>query len=322
MRPRLRNLLRFLSRPANALGLLIVGFFFFLAIAAPQIAPAVKRDLQSGYALSGRVTDQVPHPPSAGAPLGTLPGQYNVYTNLVWGTRSALAFGLVVALVTSTFGVFVGALSGYLGGRIGRLIMHITDGFLAVPVIVGIVLFQQMIFIAMSGTEFSFDPMKTDLNAGPLTPFQEFALHLDPVLPALILLSWMPYARLTYAMVGEVRQAMFVEAARAVGVKPLRIITRHVIPNTISPAVVMAARDVGAAVLLQATFTFIGMGNGSDWGNLLVLGRKFIIGPGGNPLLHWWVFVPVTLTLVLFGIGWNLLGDGLNEALNPRQGSS
>jgi peptide/nickel transport system permease protein len=82
--------------------------------------------------------------------------------------------------------------------------------------------------------------------------------------------------------------------------------------------IVLVARDVGGMVLLQATFTFIGLGGNSLWGMLLVRGRDWILGPGGNILTFWWVFMPATLALVLFGVGWNLLGDGLNEVLNPR----
>ena len=74
----------------------------------------------------------------------------------------------------------------------------------------------------------------------------------------------------------------------------------------------------GAMVILEASFTFIGISGYLPWGVLLVSGRNWIIGPGGNPLAYWWVFLPVTLALVLFGLGWNLLGDGLNDALNPK----
>ena len=111
----------------------------------------------------------------------------------------------------------------------------------------------------------------------------------------------------------------FMDAARALGASYLRIIFRHLLPNTISPAIVLAARDIGSLVLLQATFTFTGMGGGSDWGELLVLGRSYIFGPGGNPFRYWWVFFPATLTLVLFGIGWKLLGDGFTDWWNPRK---
>ena len=147
---------------------------------------------------------------------------------------------------------------------------------------------------------------------------QAISTGVNPLVLAFILFSWMPYARLVNGVVLQVKQAEFLVAARAIGVRNFRMILRYVIPNSITPALVLAARDVGGMVLLQATFTFIGLGGGSLWGYLLDQGRNWIISPSGNLLAYWWVFVPATLALVLFGIGWNLLGDGLNDWLNPR----
>jgi hypothetical protein len=96
------------------------------------------------------------------------------------------------------------------------------------------------------------------------------------------------------------------------------VIRRHLIPNSIGPALVMTARDVGNAVILQATFTFIGMGGTSAWGLLLSKGKDWVIGPGGDLLTYWWVFLPATLAVTTFGVAWNLVGDGLNEALDPN----
>jgi peptide/nickel transport system permease protein len=118
--------------------------------------------------------------------------------------------------------------------------------------------------------------------------------------------------------VARLKQEEYAMAARTIGATHLRIILRHLLPNGIAPAIVMAARDVGGMVILEAAFTFIGVGGGSPWGMLLVSGRDWIIGPGGNPLAYWWVFLPATLAVILFGVGWNLLGDGLNSALDPR----
>jgi peptide/nickel transport system permease protein len=95
------------------------------------------------------------------------------------------------------------------------------------------------------------------------------------------------------------------------------VIRHHLIPNSIGPAIVLGARDVGSAVILQATITFIGLGGDSPWGALLSMGRNFVIGPGGSLLTHWWVFLPATLVVILFGISWNLIGDGLNDVLMP-----
>ena len=119
-------------------------------------------------------------------------------------------------------------------------------------------------------------------------------------------------------MVRVVKEAEFVLASRSLGAGPLRIIFRHLLPNAITPAVVLLARDIGGMVVLGAAFTFVGIAGGSEWGTLLVISRDWILASPGNPLAYWWVYVPATAALVLFSVSWNLLGDGLNAALNPR----
>ncbi len=316
------GLRRFLSRWQNLLALAIVGFYVFVAVAAPRLAPPADphnpspfRRVVTGDTVAAQAASRgVPHLPSRDLPLGTVPGGLDVFYSLVWGTRPALRFGVIVALTTAGFGILMGAISGYFGGPVNRLTMRITDAFLTFPPIAGVFLFQQIMGQIMQQTMAGSSP------EAPLTALQRMLLTLkpDPVMLALILFSWMPYARIINADVARLKQTEYVLAARTVGVSNSRIILRHLLPNAIAPAIVLAARDVGAMVILETAFTFIGVGGGSPWGRLLVSGRNWIIGPGGNPLTYWWVFLPATLALVLFGIGWNLLGDGLNTALNPR----
>jgi len=115
-----------------------------------------------------------------------------------------------------------------------------------------------------------------------------------------------------------VKQAEYVVAAQALGAGHGRIILRHLVPNTISPAIILLAKDIGGLVLLQAAFTFIGIGGSSEWGQLLAYSRRYVIGPRGDIFTYWWTFLPVTIVIILFGVGWNLLGDGLSDWLNPR----
>ncbi len=324
----MRNLRRFFSRWQNWLGLLIVVFFIFVAVAAPLLSPNDPKN-PSVFKIVGRMTNYTPQPPNEKAPLGTLSAQISVYHALVWGTRSALGFGLSVALLSAVIGVLIGAAAASAGGWLNRLLMRATDAFLSFPIIAGVVLIQQVIttVLVQAGVYLSanrFGGMPAAPSATPsyflpegLSNFVLMLKDVDPLLIAFILFSWMPYARVTNAMVRRVQDSEFVQAARVSGARPARILFRHLLPNSISPAVVMAARDVGGMVLLQATFTFIGMGGGSPWGLILVRGRDWIITPGGL-FTYWWVFMPATLALVLFGIGWNLLGDGINDVLNPR----
>ena len=323
----MRTLRRFLIQWQNWLGLLIVALFLFIAIAAPVLSPDDPEN-PGPLKVVGRLTDYRPHPPSQVAPLGTLPGQVSIYHMLVWGTRSAIVFGLSVAAFTAVVGVLIGTTSAYFGGFFNDLMMRITDAFLTFPVIAGVVLIQQMVNIALYnlGARFSMGGLGgllVTVSGSILTPedmpsWLVLLQEINPVMIAFILFSWMPYARIMNTVVLRVKQTEYIQATRALGAGHARIIFRHLIPNAIAPVIVLAARDVGGMVLLQATFTFIGMGGDSLWGTLLVKGRDWIISPGGNILTYWWIFLPATLALVLFGVGWNLVGDGLNEVLNPR----
>jgi len=317
----------FFSRWQNLLGLVLVTLFVVVAIAAPWLSP---QDPQNPGPLKwvGRAIDFEPRSPREVPPLGTLSGQISVYHAVVWGARSAVLFGLTVAILTALIGTLVGAVSAYFGGFVNSLLMRVTDAFLSFPIIAGVVLISQLITTTLheAGLRFfknvSGQPIFSTATSSfyleeELPPFLQMLLNIDPVLIALILFSWMSYARIMNTVVRRTRNADYVEAARALGAGHNRLIFRHLIPNSITPMIVLAAKDVGGMVLLQATFTFIGMGGNSPWGMVLVRGRDWIITQGGI-FTYWWVFIPATLALILFGIGWNLLGDGLNDALNPR----
>jgi peptide/nickel transport system permease protein len=203
------------------------------------------------------------------------------------------------------FGVFYGAISGFVGNRLGSFMIRVADSFLAFPPIAGLVLLQQLLTTTVA-------------FMGNLS-FSKYLLErIDPLMLSLIFFSWMPYARLVYSIVLTLKQTEFVQAARALGGSPSWIISRHITRNSIGPAIVLAARDVGGVVLLQATLTFIQIGGDSIWGEMLAQGRNWVIGPGGSLLRYWWVFLPPTLAVMLFGIAWNVFGDGLNDLLNPH----
>jgi peptide/nickel transport system permease protein len=309
---------RFFSHWQNIVALAIVAFFIFVAVAAPLLAPPLEGKEISSYRVVDKLKGLKPVPPNQDAILGTvatgiLGRQLDVFYTLVWGTRSALRFGLTVALSTALFGVLIGAFSAFAGGWVNSLILRITDAFLAIPVIVGVVVLEQM-YQFMQSQAFLYVGERTQPSL-----LQDLMRTVDPVILALVLFSWMPYTRMTNALVMHVKQMDFVQAARALGASPVRLVLRHLIPNSISPAIVLAAQDIGGMVLMQATLTFIGLSETSEWGVLLSIGRRWVIGLNGNPLIYWWVFVPATLALILFGIGWNLLGDGLNDWLNPRE---
>jgi peptide/nickel transport system permease protein len=310
-------------------GSLLVAIFVIVALAAPWLAPQADPTNPAPFKITGQQYQRLPGPPSAENPLGTTPQitnlplygfkpgqdssyQWDVYYTLIWGTRSALYFGLLVTFFTAMIGIAIGTVSGYMGGRTEYLMMRVTDAFLAFPAIAAIWLFQRVFFGNL------FDPF---LDYDQLS-WWELALkqaQTDPIMLSLIVFSWMPYARLMNNMVSQIKNTEYIQAAKVMGAGGWHIILQHLLPNSISPTIVLAARDVGFMVILACAFIFIGFGGKLAWGIMLVTSRDFVIGYGGNPFIYWWSFVPISLALILFSMGWNLLGDGLNDALNPHQ---
>lgn len=317
----MKRLRRFFSRWQNWIATLLVLAYFGVAIAAPIISPDDPK-APGPFMRVGKATRGEPQPPGETAVLGMLPYGYDVYHALVWGSRDALQFGLIVTVSTALFGILYGALSGVVSQRISGLLMNIADSFLAFPPIAGVVFLQQLFaatVAAMGGMYFNHPNFGQIVEVqGPVTLIQTLLETVNPLMLSLIVFSWMPYARLVNSIVLTLRQTDFVQAARALGGGPFWVIRRHLLPNSVTPALVLAARDVGGVVLLQATLTFIGIGGGSIWGAMLSQSRDWVIGPGGSLLTYWWVFLPPTLAVMLFGIAWNMFGDGLSDVLDPR----
>jgi peptide/nickel transport system permease protein len=317
----MKRIRRYFSKWQNWLGPLIVLIFVSIAITAPVLSPEDPKN-PGAFKSVGRVTDHVPHPPSGTSILGTLPGQFDVFHTLIWGARNALFFGLLVASGSFIFGVLFGAIAGNAGGFANGAMMRVSDAFLTFPSFAGVIFLQQLFAITITslGGDFYFNTIYHGSFIsflGTPTPLMNFLSRIDPLMVTLILFSWMPYARLVNTITLTLKQTEFVQASHALGASPFWIIFHHLVPNSIGPAVVLAARDVGSAVIIQATFTYIGLGGNSPWGNLLSLGRDWVIGPNGI-FDTWWVFLPVTLTVILFGVGWNLLGDSLYEFFDPN----
>lgn len=310
---------RFWSRWQNWIAAILALTFVFIAVAAPLLSPDNPKK-PGPYMVVGDMTVSEPKPPSDRAPLGTLPFQIDVYHLLVWGTRDAMQFSFLVALSTALIGIIIGAVAGYAGGAVNRVLMRVADAFLTFPIIAAVVLLQQLWLTTIDSIGGSY-LLSWARMPGFEIPIQSLIQALlqriDPLTLSLILFSWMPFARLVNTLVIELKQTDFILAAHSIGARPARIVFRHLLPNAVTPAFVLVARDVGSFVILQATFTFINIGGNSLWGGMLASGRNWIIGPGGNVLAYWWVYIPATLAVILFGVAWNLFGDGLGELLDP-----
>jgi peptide/nickel transport system permease protein len=189
-------------------------------------------------------------------------------------------------------GIVLGSLAGYFGGIVDEVIMRVTDVFLAFPSLI----------LAMAITA----------ALGP---------SLRSVLIAITVVSWPAYARLIRGDILAVREEDYVEAARGVGASHFRIIGRHILPNSIYPALIMASLDIGAVVLSAAALSFLGLGTPegyADWGQMVQFARNWIVGPPGNPLAYWYTVTIPGLFILFFVLGWNLLGDAFRDILDPR----
>ena len=311
-----RLIQRMASRWQTYFSLACIFLILLVAIVAPLLSPLESPESLKYFKIACDRYRCVPEPPSQEFPLGTVK-EFDVYHTLIWGTRQSLIFGLSTALVTALLGTFTGAIAAYNGGWQDKVIMRICDAFLAFPIIAAVALFAQLITLFTPTTLGLTD---AQFNAIPqeFTFLQSLILNSDPILLALILFSWMPYARIIHAQVLQVKQTEFVEAAHAVGARHRRIIWKHILPNSFSPAVVLATRDVGRMVVVQSSLTFIGVGGSSAWATILNTGKDWIIGPGGNLFTRWWIYLPITLAVIFFGVSWSIMGDEINHWLNPR----
>jgi peptide/nickel transport system permease protein len=302
------SLRKVLARPSLAVGTLIILGMFVVAMAAPIIAPPQGDD---PYVLPRDGFSPMPQPPGPTHRLGTMEGQGDVFYGLIWGTRMAFRLGIVITLGRVIVGVLLGLFSGAYGGFVDAVLMRITDAFLAFPIMAAV-----MVAVALFGAQLSYD------YAGRpwLAPSNEERV----IIITMILFGWMAYARLLRGNVLSEREKEYMEAANSTGTTRRRILFRHLLPNVTAGIFVLGASDIGAVVVWLAAFNFIGFVRYSessmmaDWGRMLALSRNWIIGSPSRPFEFWYTFVPASAAIVLFSIGWNLIGDGLRDLLDPR----
>ena len=284
---------RVLSSPLSVAGLVLITYNVALALFAPFICPPVPgtadvylipRDKLLGFRIE-------PSAPSPTHLFGATRLQVDLLYGCIWGTRFAFQLGLEVILATLAIGLTLGMISGYYGGFIDEVVMRFTDIILAFP---GLIL--AMAFVAVlsrSGW--------TALNAAILS---------------IILIGWPGYTRLIRGEVLRVKGEDYIEAARAAGASDLRIMSRHILPNSIYSVIIVASLDFGSIVLTAAALSFLGLGSQpgtADWGRLIYDGVPF----ASMGLRYWWTIAYPGLFIVLFTLGWNLLGDALRDVLDP-----
>ncbi len=292
--PRLKEFLfstrRFLKNPLTIIGLVIILGFTVIAIFAPLLAPPENPDNPYKIPHTGWKTE--PSPPSKEHPLGTLPQQYDILYGIIWGTRSAFRIGFLVVLANMLIGIFLGSIAGYFGGWVDEVIMRITDIFYSIPYLV-----MAMALVIAIGR------------------------GLKSIIIVLIILGWPTYTRILRSEILVVREKDFMQAARASGASHLRIILKHVLPNTIYSVLIVASMNIGITVLYAAALSFLGLGADTgyaDWGQMVSKCRNYIVGPADNRLGFWYVVFTPGFVLALFVLGWNLLGDAARDVFDPK----
>ena len=280
------------NTPLSVAGIILVSVFIFIAIFAPLLAPPIPglnpymipRDEELGFKIE-------PSPPSPKHPFGTTQAQRDIYYGCIWGTRWAFEIALKVIIAVVAIGIVLGLVSGYYGGIVDEVLMRFTDIILAFP---GLILAMAFVTVLT--------------HAGWKT--------IDAVLLAIVVIGWPGYARLIRGEVLRVKSEDYIEAARACGASDLRIMFRHILPNTIYSVIIVASLDFGSIVITTAALSFLGLGapvGWADWGRLIYDGMGFV----SAGLRWWWSWTYPGIFIVLFVLGWSLLGDALRDILDP-----
>lgn len=274
-----RGVYRFRQSTLSLVGLALIISIFMVAIFGPLLVP-YPADAEGAI----RVRDRFQGPSPAHL-FGTDELGRDVFTLVVVGARVSLSIGVIVLIVACAVGIFLGALAGYFGGALNEIIMRITDIFLTVPSLI--------LAIAIAAA---------------------LGRSIQNSMLAISLVWWPGYCRLVQAEVASRKQDLYVQAARASGASYGRIIFTHILPNLTSPLIVKASLDMGFAILTAAALGFVGVGAQPptpEWGAMLSVARSYMP-------QYWWypIFPGSALFLTVFGF--NLLGDGLRDVLDPR----
>jgi peptide/nickel transport system permease protein len=273
----------------------IAFVFIFCALFAQWVAPYNPFDAASLELMDSRLPPAWSAEGSRKYLLGTDDQGRDILSALMYGTRISLVVGFASVLVSLVLGVGLGLVAGFRGGWLDAFLMRLCDVMLSFPAI--------LVALLIAGV------------GRALFPNADESLAFGVLIISISLTGWVQYARTVRGTTLVERNKEYVQAARVTGVAPLRIMLRHVLPNVLGPVTVLATIQVAAAIIIEATLSFLGVGvppTSPSLGTLIRIGNDFLFSG------EWWITIFPGVTLVLIALSVNLLGDWLRDALNPR----
>jgi len=267
---------RFKRNKLAVFGGIIVLTLFITAIFAPLLSP---------YDPNSINVKDILEPPGRTHPLGTDDLGRDILSRMIWGARISLAVGFVAVGISTMVGILLGAISGYYGGWTDRVLMRFVDIMLSIPTF----------FLLLAVIAF-------------LEP------SIWNIMIVIGLTSWMGVSRLVRAEVLSSKEREFALAARAIGAGDLRMIFKHILPNSMAPVLVSAVLGVAGAILVESALSFLGIGvqpPTASWGNILTAGKD-------NIEIAWWLSVFPGLAILVTVLAYNLLGEGIRDSIDPR----
>jgi peptide/nickel transport system permease protein len=273
----LRRTIRVMSdRPVVVAGAVVIFLVVIVAIFAPFIAP---------YNYNDQNLPEHLQPPSHAHWLGTDALGRDVYSRLIYGSRISLLVGIVAVSIAGAVGMTLGLTAGYFGGWVSNIIMRIIDALLALP--------PMILMLAIAAM----------MGGGLLTVLVSLGVAMMPT-----------YCRLMNGQVISLKQNDYVTAARAIGASNLRIMFTHLLPNSLAPLMVLLSVNLGTAILMEASLSYLGIGilpPTPTWGNITQSGQQYLL------TLPWMSIAP-GIAIMLLVLAFNMDGDGLRDALDPR----
>ena len=259
-------------------------------------APLPQSPYYACYSIPRSSFSPVPQGPAASETLlGTTSGGYDIFYGLLWGIRTAFFIGVSVVGFGLVVGIIIGSIAGYFGGWVDNVLMRLIDVIFAIP---GLVV--AMVIVTVLGQ------------------------NIVNVMIAIAVVGWAGYARILRGDILQIKEQEYVTGAKALGARGPGIIFKHILPNSIGTLIIIGSLDIGSVVLTAAALSFLGLGvpvGFADWGQMINFARNWLLGPPGNNWAYWFVSFWPGLIIVLFVMGWNLLGDAFRDVLDVRSNS-